>query len=266
MNRLFPLTVSELGSDFVLKEVLQWGTLPQVCTAEGKLLKSETLKTYIDVYLREEIREEQIIRRLDPFARFLEVAAQSSGKIVNLSRLGREANTDAKSISRYFQILEETLIGFFLEPYHASIRKRQRQQAKFYFFDLGVQRALEGTLRQEIVEKTYEFGRLFENFIILEFHRLNDYQRSDYRFSYLKTSAQHEVDIIAERAGDETFVIEIKSGEDVDISEINKLATLARDIPNSRPLIFCRTNVDRVVNNVEVIGWERGLQMLFPPE
>jgi predicted AAA+ superfamily ATPase len=263
VNHLYPLTYRELGGDFSLTDVFTWGSLPLLALEKDALVREELLKSYVDVYLREEIREEQIVRSLDPFVRFLEAAAQSSGSIVNLTRIGREAGADAKAVSRYFQILEDTLLGFFLEPYHRSIRKRQRQQAKFFLFDLGVRRALEGALRHPPRPGTYEWGRSFEEYVVLEAIRLNAYTRSSYRFSYLRTQSQLEVDLIAERRGSRTWAIELKSGSTPDPSEIRKLLDLAASIPNARPAFFCTAEQARIVDGVEVLPWREGLERMF---
>lgn len=263
VNHLFPLTHRELGSDFSLAGALTWGTLPLLASCADAETRSEILKTYVDVYLREEIREEQIVRQLDPFARFLEAAAQSSGSIVNLTRIGREASTDAKAVARYFQILEDTLLGFFLEPYHTSIRKRQRQLAKFFFFDIGVRRALEGALHHPPRPGTFDWGRSFEEFIVLETHRLNAYTRSDYRLSYLRTQSQLEVDLIVERRGSPTWVIEIKSSTSPDPTDVRKLKDLSASIPDARPAIFCTADHATVTGGVEVLPWRAGFDRLF---
>jgi uncharacterized protein len=262
LNHLFPLTHIELEGDFDLTSALSWGTLPSVVNEADEAVRPEILKTYVEVYLREEIREEQIVRRLDPFARFLEVAAQSSGEIINLSKMGREAGTDAKSIARYFQILEDTLLGFYLEPYHNSIRKRQRALAKFYLFDIGVKRVLEGALRNQPRPQTYEWGKLFEHFLVNEAHRLNSYLRADYRFSYLRTQSQLEVDLILERKGERSWVIEIKSSEP-DRTELGKLKSMAQSIPNSRPVVLCNAKNNKLVDGIEVLHWTEGLRRIF---
>lgn len=263
LNYLYPLTHEELGSDFNLAEVLTWGSLPAVVTQADPESKTELLKTYVETYLREEIREEQIIRRLDPFARFLESAAQSSGSILNRTKIGHEAGTDAKSVARYFQILEDTLLGFHLEPYHTSLRKRQRNQAKFFLFDIGVKRALEGSLRILIRPQTYDWGRTFEQFLVLEAHRLNSYYRANFRFSYLKTQGELEIDLIAERHGEKTWVIEIKSSPSPAPTQIRKLQKLANAVPNGRPIIWCTTPQPRHVDGVELVSWQDGLKQLF---
>lgn len=134
LNYLFPLTYRELGEQFLIEHALTWGTLPNVINSTSDLERAEVLRAYFSVYLKEEIKEEQIVRKLDPFLRFLEVAAQVNGEPLNFARIGRDCLVDEKQVVRYFQILEDTLIGFFLQPFHESIRKRQTAQSKFYFF------------------------------------------------------------------------------------------------------------------------------------
>ena len=97
-------------------------------------------------YLKEEIVAEQIVRRLDPFRHFLEVAAQSNGSIVNYANIARDVGADPKTVLSYFGILEDTLVGFLLPAFHRSIRKQQRSNPKFYYFDTGVKRSLDRTL------------------------------------------------------------------------------------------------------------------------
>jgi uncharacterized protein len=134
------------------------------------------LRSYALTYLKEEVWAEHLIRKRDPFRRFLEIAAQCNGEIVNQSNVARDVGSDHKTVQTYFQILEDTLLGFHLEPYHSSIRKRQRQAPKFCLFDPGIVRALSGTLNMELVPGTYAFGKAFEHFVLLEIGVMTDPQ------------------------------------------------------------------------------------------
>lgn len=263
LNHLYPLCSTELGADFNLEDALRWGGLPGAVNEKTEEGKRDFLESYVEVYLREEIREEQIIRRLDPFARFLEAAAQSSGTIINHSKIAREASSDARSIIRYFHILEETLLGFYLEPYHASIRKRQRQQAKFYLFDIGVKRALEKSLRVPVIPGTFEYGKLFEHFLVLEIMSKNSYSKSGFKFSFLRSGGDLEIDLIAERKGSLTWAIEIKSGKIVSEIEIGKLKRLSADIPNSKPVVFYDGRERLVIEGVTIYPWHQGIHELL---
>lgn len=265
VNELHPLTQRELGNDFDLSGVLRWGSLPQCVNYKTTVEKSEYLKAYVSQYIRQEIKEEQIVRSIDPFVRFLEVAAQMNGKVVNASKIGRHSMTDSAAVLRYFEILVDTLLGFYLEPYHQSVRKVQTAKAKFYFFDLGVKKAIEGTLNVPLVERTFSFGDAFEHFFILECHRLRDYTRAEDRFYYLRTKDGLEIDLLVERSRKELWGIEIKSNDRVDETEILKLKNLAQDLGLKKLLVASREKTKRVLDaKIEIWPWLDVLEELYP--
>ncbi len=116
------------------------GTLPKLLELESDIEKARYLRSYCLTYLKEEVVAEQLVRNLDSFRFFLPIAAQMETQIVNYSNIARDTGSDHKTIQNYFQILVDTHIGFFLEPYDQSVRKVQKQSPKFYFFDTGVKR------------------------------------------------------------------------------------------------------------------------------
>ncbi len=134
---LFPFTHVELGEKFDLDEVLLRGTLPPIID-EPLEDAFRTLRSYVQTYLKEEILDEAIVRNIGAFSRFLDMAADQSGKIVNFSTISREAGVSSKTIKGYYQILEDTLIAVKLEPYLKNARKRLTIHPKYYLFDLGV--------------------------------------------------------------------------------------------------------------------------------
>jgi predicted AAA+ superfamily ATPase len=126
------------------------------------------------------VRAEQLVRDLDPFRDFLEVAAQRNGKIINFSRMAIDVGVSDKTIHSYLQILQDTYIGFYLPSFHRSIRKSQKQHPKFYYFDIGVKRQLDRTIDSWLVPGTVAYGEAFEHFIILEIFRLAAYYQKDW--------------------------------------------------------------------------------------
>jgi len=264
LNKLHPLTSFELGEDFDLLHILNWGSLPSAQKKSSAKYKSNYLKTYVQTYLKQEIKEEQIVRNLSPFIKFLEIAAQMNGQVLNYSNIARHCGVDSHTIDRYFEILIDTMLGFYLEPYHESVRKRQIQRAKFYFFDLGIKRALEGMLTVPIVERGGSaFGDAFEHFFILELIRLNDYHDKDYKFSYLRTGNDVEFDIIIERPGKNKLLIEIKSSEFVDEIEVSKREQLQKDLMPNEFWIVSREKRKRQLRSALILPWKQALQMLF---
>lgn len=259
---LFPLSFSELRNEFELQSVLEWGSLPRVFELSGQD-KQEFLIAYTQTYLKEEILEEQIIRNIRPFRRFLEIAAQSSGQIINYSNIARDCGSDPVSVQKYFQILEDTLLGFHLEPFHESIRKRQRSNPKFYLFDLGVKRALDGTLGVSLIESTGAYGLSFEHLVIQEIIRLSSYARKNWKFSYLRTKDDAEVDLIIDRPGLSRVAIEIKSSKLIRESDMSSFAKISKDIPNSKVYCLSRDPNRKKIEHIECLFWQEGIQSIL---
>lgn len=260
VNHLFPLTALEIGEPFSLAAALAWGTLPRLFALESSGEKHDFLRTYTHTYLQEEITAEQVVRRTEPFRRFLFVAAQMSGQIVNFSKIAREVGASTPTVQTYFQILEDTLVGLLLEPFHESIRKRQRDNPKFYFFDTGVQRALNNTLTVELKPQTYAFGVAFEHFVINEINRLQSYAKKDYRLSYLRSKDDVEIDLIIERPGLKRALVEIKSTERVAEEDVRSLQSLGKDIARSEAFCLSLDRTEKKIGAVRCFPWQRGLE------
>jgi uncharacterized protein len=259
---LYPLTAKEIGGQFSLHEALQWGTLPKLLEYTNSDDKKEFLRAYANTYLKEEILQEQIIRNLEPFQRFLPIAAQMAGKVINYSNIALDAGTSVPTIQSYFQILEDTLLGFTLPQFHESIRKRQRSNPKFYFFDSGIQRALSDELNVSINPRTFQYGHFFEHFVINEINRLQSYYRKDYRLSYILTAAGVEIDLIIERPGLKRAAIEIKSTTQVRKGDLRGLLSLGRDIPHCDLYCFSLDPIPKVIEGIHCLPWYAGLEEL----
>jgi predicted AAA+ superfamily ATPase len=253
---LFPLTITELGDAFDLHEALEYGTLPGHLDLSMPTDKAEFLRAYALTYLKEEVWAEQFVRNLDPFRAFLAVAAQCNGEIINYARISRDVGVDAKTVQSYFQILEDTLLAHVLEPYHRSVRKRQSQSPRFYFFDTGVCRALSRTLNVPLNAGTYAYGRAFEHFFITEIVRRCAYLKNDYRLSHLRTKDGAEVDLVIERPGDSTVLLEIKSSSAVDETDLRHLRSFHESIPDSLAVCLSQEPSARFATGVRIFPWQ----------
>jgi len=260
---LFPFTTRELGPRFDLHQALQWGTLPKVVALSSPQDKSRFLRTYVQTYIREEILMEQLIRNLDPFRLFLPVAAQMNTQLINYSNISRDTGVDYKTIQNYYQILVDTNLGFFLEPYSKSVRKVQKQSPKFYFFDMGVKRAIQRKLNVPLEEQTSDFGEAFESWFVNECFRLNQYMELDYEFSFLRTKDDAEIDLLIDRPGKPIALVEIKSSTTIDERHVKTLLGFSKDFPGAN--LFCASRVDRAqkIGAVSVLPWADVLEVLF---
>jgi len=260
--KMFPLINSEIGDDFNLEDAINWGTLPEIFSIKEDDEKIRFLDSYCNTYVQEEIVAEQIVRKLPPFRRFLQTAAQMNGKIINYSNIARDINTDYSNVRNYFEIVEDTLLGFRLEPFHTSIRKRQTKNPKFYWLDTGVSRALQNTLNVPAQKSTSQYGELFESFLINQIRTKLEYQSKQYQLSYLLTKDGAEIDLIIERAGQQTLCIEIKSGEAVREESLTNLRKLSEDIENSLPVCLYAGETDFKYGDIRVFPWAKGIEEL----
>jgi predicted AAA+ superfamily ATPase len=260
---LFPFSFLEIDKLFNLSAALQWGLLPRVVLAPAEEQKAKFLQAYSYTYLKEEIWVEQFIRKIDPFRRFLEVAAQCNSKIINFANIARNVGVDDKTIKEYFSILEDTLIGFFLEPFQNSLRKRLSAKPKFYFFDTGVVRALARLLSVPIRPETSAYGEAFEHFVILECFKLANYFKSEYRFSYLKTKDDAEIDLVIERPGEPLLFIEIKSAININREDLGNLIKLSSDAKNCEAVCFANVKRKKAIDNITIYPWADGVKHFF---
>lgn len=237
LNYLHPLTIKELGKSFSLDAVINWGALPKAILTEVIEQRKAYLKSYVQTYIREEIRIEQLVRDLDPFRDFLEVAAQMNGKIINYSKIAREIGSTDKTVRSYFQILCDTYLGFYLRPFHRSIRKAQADSPKFYFFDIGVKKALEKSLDSLLIPSTASYGEAFEHLVILEIMNRFNYQQKDYSFSFFRTKEGNEIDLIISLNRREEILVEIKSTTHIDPIEVSFLEKIATSF-NSKHIFY----------------------------
>lgn len=263
VQHLFPLTHVELGTKFKLASVLAWGGLPKVLQFDDDKDRERYLHSYTQTYLKEEILVEQIVRKLDPFRHFLEIAAQQNSEVLNYSNIARDVGVQIPTIQSYFEILEDTLMGFLLPPFHKSWRKRQAQNPKFYFFDLGIKRSLEGLLLQPLIANTFGYGKSFEHFLIAEIIRLSAYAEKRYRFSYLRTKDGAEIDLIIERPGLKTCLIEIKSAQKIDERAVRTLAAFKKDLKNTvEYYCFSQDPIAQTIDGIHLLSWREGLKAI----
>jgi predicted AAA+ superfamily ATPase len=260
VRNLFPLLPAEIGDGFVLDQILRWGSLPKVVTSVDDEAKRDFLVAYGATYLKEEIWAEQLVRKLDPFRRFLEIAALHSGKIINANKISRDVGADPKTVQTYFQILEDTLLGFHLDAYHSSIRKRLRQAPKFYFVDTGIARCLSRMLNVVPEPSTSYCGELFESFVVGALHARDNYLQNDYRMTYLESLGGAEIDLVIERPGRALALVEIKSTEAVREDHCSGLKHFQKDFPDAEFFCVSRDQREKRFGAIKAIPWQRALE------
>ena len=255
---LYPLVSAEIP-DFNLDKAVSYGMLPPHYLSSHP---SRLLAAYIQVYLKEEIKEEALVRNLSGFQRFLEVAALTDGEIVNINNIAQDCGVSATTVSSYFDILEDTLIGYRIPAYTRVMKRRLVQAPKFYYFDVGVVNHL--LHRGELTRGTVDFGHAFEHLVVQEIYAWLHYTQSGETLSYWRTYTGLEVDAVI---GDGRVAIEIKSSEEVLPRHLKGLRAFADEHPKARYIIVSLDRLNRRIEDVECIYvldflhmmWKEGL-------
>ena len=253
----YPFVSAEIP-DLDLDKALLYGMLPPHYLAKKP---ERLLDGYIDVYLREEIKEESLVRNIDAFERFMEVAATCDGDIVNYENIANDCQVSAKTVKEYFGILSDTLIGYTIPAYTKVVKRKVVQAPKFYYFDVGVYNHLLN--RISLAPGTSEYGHCFEHFVIQELIAYIGYSHNRKKLSYWHTYNGKEVDAVI---GDAEIGIEIKSTEEVQSKHMSNFKEYSEEFPNSRCIVVSRDSITRRVGNVEVIYLFDFLKMLWSGE
>ena len=256
---LFPFIYYEIEEGFALDDVLRFGALPAVY-GKPEEEKMDLLMAYANTYLREEIQAEGIVRNLGGFYRFLDVVASQFGEMVSFSNIGRECRLPTRTVQSYYEILEDTLIGLRLDPWRKSLRKRLSGHPKFYLFDLGVTNAVNRHLSAP--PDNVLRGRLFEQFIITETHRILHYLRGEARMYYWRTNTGAEIDLVIEKRGKLCAAFEVKAKRDVGGNDFSGFRPFCEDNPEVPCFLVCEADEPYQERNIEVLPWISFLKRL----
>lgn len=241
---LCPFVSAELP-DFDLDHALQYGMLPPHYLAKHP---ARRLSAYIDVYLKEEVKQEALVRNLSAFQRFLEVAAITNGEMINYNNIAQDCGVSANTVSGYFDILEDTLIGYRIPAFSKVMKRRLVQTPRFYYFDVGIVNHL--LHRKELLRGTAEYGHAFEQLVIQEIKAWITYNENDEQLTYWRTQTGLEVDAVI---GDARIAIEIKSVEEVLPRHLKGLKAFVEDYPSAKPVIVSLDPFHRYFGNIECL-------------
>ena len=255
---LFPLTSEELG-EFQILDALNRGLIPAHYSSPSH---RRSLKAYLQDYLKEEVFDEGLIRNIPAFARFFDAMGFSHGELTNYSNIARECGVHSKTVKEYYQILVDTLLGRFVEPF--SERRGRRiigRMPKFYLFDVGVAGAL--TRRRIVEERGDLFGRAFEHFIFMELSAYGTYKELGYDIQFWRTTSGLEVDFIL---GGGDVAIEVKSSKNVSQKALRPLRAFIEEYSPSKAMIVCNEPAPRISGEIRIVPYRQFLKELWSGE
>lgn len=253
-KHLYPFISAEIP-DFDLIKACNNGMLPRHYFVEDAWKR---LNAYVGDYLQQEIKAEALIRNLNTFSRFLEVAALSNGEIVRYNNIASECGVSGPTVKEYFSILEETLIGYMIPGFTRNTKRRVIQSPKFFYFDVGIANFL--LKRTGLKPGSPEFGHAFEHFIILEIIAYIGYFKPQLSLSYWRTTSGYEVDVVL---GNAEAAIEIKSSPEIQSHHTKGLKAFSEEFPDARLIAVSLDKYPRKMNNVEIYPAIQFLSMLW---
>jgi predicted AAA+ superfamily ATPase len=258
LRTMCPFVAAEIRDHFSLDRALAQGMIPVVWDSEYPL---EVLKSYVGIYLREEVMMEGLIRDLGGFSRFLEAASFSHGAILNISNVARECGVQRKTVEGYIGILEDLLLSSRVPIFRRRSRRAVVAHPKFYFFDTGVFRSLRprGPLeRPEEID-----GAALEGLVYQHLRAWLEYGADDARLYYWRTKAGTEVDFILYGHGC-FLAIEVKNAAEIRKKDLRPLRTFMEDYPESRGIILYRGTSRLLIDDILCLPVEDFLLDMIP--
>ena len=252
-----PLSYMEV-TDFSLERIMVSGLLPPHYLSPNPI---EDLRSYVADYLKEEVIAEALTQHIPAFNEFLRVAAITSSELINYVNIARETGVSHKVVRTYFDILEDTYLGFRIPPWKKSRNRRMITTEKFYLFDVGVANYL---ARHQPKIGSPEFGKAFEHYILMELKAYQAYRNPDWPITFWRTSTGREVDFIL---GDKELAIEIKGSSRIHEGDLGGLQALLEDGPVKKcGLVGLEKQPRQLTKNIEAIPWQLFVERLWHGE
>lgn len=257
---LFGMTAQELGENFDLVKILNRGTLPAIYDETDY---RPLLKSYCTDYLKEEIFDEGLVRKLAPFSQFLEAATLSDTEILSMETFARDVGVSGPTIRSYFEILQDTLIGHFLPAYVRRPKRKIVRSPKFYFSDVGVVNYF--AQRGELKPKSELFGKAFENWVHHELRAYLSYRNRDESLSYWSIHKGPEVDFII---GLMKTAIEAKAVEKINSDHLKGLRELKNDYPEvkGRYVVSLEKTSRKTEDGITILSVDQFVSRLWAEE
>jgi predicted AAA+ superfamily ATPase len=255
---MHPLVSIELP-DLDLIKILNRGLIPTHYL--GKYYQ-KSLTAYTQDYLKEEVFAEGLVRNIPAFSRFFDAIGYSHGELTNYSNIARDSGVDSKTVKEYYQILVDTLLGKFVEPYKVrQDRQVITKAAKFYLFDVGVAGFLS---KRHITEERGEmFGKALEHYIFMEILAYNSYKELGFDINFWRTKSGIEVDFIL---GSGEVAVEIKGSNNILNKDMQSLKIFHEIYSPRKSIMVCNEKEERLAGHIRVLPWKVFLRQLWDGE
>ncbi len=215
----------------ILNNILIYGLYPAM---QSHPSDSVYLTNLIDSVVFKDLVELSLLENKSAALSLLKLLAYQIGSQVNYAELSSKLGIGARTVKRYIELFEQSFIIFTIKPYTSRKRDEIAKMPKIFFYDLGLRNALINNF--EPIENRGDVGQLFENFVISEFLKYNNYGNFGYSFNYWRTKSGSEVDLVLSKPNHEIVAVEIKSTS----QRINQ--SFASRYPTAKVVVISKDN------------------------
>lgn len=195
LSKLFPVYELKQG----LPEYLIFGSYPEAITAKNREQKIRILREIADSYLFKDLLTFEGVKGSNFAHQLAKLLAFQIGNEVSLNELAQNLQVNIKTVQRYLDLLEKSFIIKSLTPFSRNLRDEIKNKRKYYFLDNGIRNAIISQFNN--LDMRNDLGALWENFLVSERLKLQEYD-SVYANNYFwRTWNQQEVDWVEEREG-----------------------------------------------------------------
>lgn len=199
--KLYSLSTVEITKDIpdhkkpaLLPEQLIYGGYPYLLQLENNEDKKNYLKSIIDDYLFNDIKDLKEIISEDIIKKLATLLAFQVGSVVSLNELSRSLGIDVKTVDRYISLLKQSFIIFELGSFSTNPRKELIKSKKYYFCDNGIRNALTDQFLS--LDSRNDTGQLWENFLAVERVKQNEYKNQGKNHYFWRSYEKAEIDWI----------------------------------------------------------------------
>jgi uncharacterized protein len=253
---MHPLVIQEIGAGFSLSHAVEYGLLPTVVEhADPK----RYLESYVQTYIREEVIQEGLIRKLGTFSRFLEIASFSQGGILTITEIARELGIHRATVANYFDILDDLLLGIRISAFTQRAKRKIVAHQKFYFFDAGVYKTLRPMGPLDTKEEAEGAG--LETVFLQSLTAINDYYNLEYNIHFWRAHTDEEVDFVI--YGPRGFhAFEIKRSAHITGKSLKGLKMFGEDYPEAKLYMLFMGTHKEYHGKIQAIPFEEALREL----
>jgi predicted AAA+ superfamily ATPase len=191
--------------------------------------RSAWYTSYITTILQRDVRDIADIAGLSEMPRLLALLAARSTALFNRSDIARDLGWPRSTVDRYLSLLEMIFLFDLLPAWSGNLGKKLTRSPKVVFRDTGLASHLVGSDRNHPLPD-HLFGRLLENFVVMELQRQVTWGEEDIQLFHFHTHGGSEIDILLEDRRGRVVAIEVKSTSSPTASMFRHMRRLEEDL------------------------------------